>query len=122
MVAFGGPWVSWEPLREGRGPKSQVAVGNWEDKVKGKNLVGLNRGIEEVGVEGEHRKGFKRTWGNIEGAKRRKEERHNGKGQALEEPVWGNLKFSKEINGVLNYPQQNHANKKRSRQDPRPYN
>lgn len=92
-----------------------MAIGNWEDKVKGKNLVGLNRGIEKVGVEGEHRKGFKRTLWDIEGAKRRK-------GQALEEPVWGDLKFSKEINGVLSYPQQNHTNKKRSRQDPRAYN
>lgn len=42
---------------------------------------------------------------DIKGAKRRKEERHNEKGEALKEPVWGDLKFSKEASVVLNYPQ-----------------
>lgn len=42
--------------------------------------------------------------------------RRDGKGAITGEPVWGDLRFSKKANEVPNHPQQNHANKKRSRQ------
>lgn len=41
--------------------------------------------------------------------------RYDGKREVLEEPVWRELEFSQEANEVLNYPQQNHANKKNNR-------
>lgn len=41
--------------------------------------------------------------------------RPNGKEMVLQEPVWGECRFSKEANEVPNYPQQNHVNKKNSR-------
>ena len=35
----------------------------------------------------------------------------------LEEPLWGALKFPKEVKGVPNYPQQNQANNELDRVD-----
>lgn len=42
--------------------------------------------------------------------------RHNVKGKVSQEPVWGEHKFSKGTNEVTNFSQQNHTNKKNSRQ------
>lgn len=41
---------------------------------------------------------------------RRRKRETDGKGEVLEKPVWGDSKFPKEVNEVLNYPWQNHAN------------
>lgn len=37
---------------------------------------------------------------------------NNGKGEVLEEPIWGDVKFPIK---VANYPQQDHANKRKVR-------
>lgn len=58
------------------------------------------------------RKDSRELNGRSKVAKGRRRSRSNGKEEVLEEPVWGDLKFLKEASEVLNYPQQNCANKK----------
>ena len=58
-------------------------------------------------------KRFQGMGGNNERSTR---SRHNGRAQVLEEPVWGDLRFSIEDYQVPRSLQQNHANKTRSRQ------
>lgn len=77
-----------------------------------KGLVGADRGTEEEGVcRGIYRKiqGTKgKTSGYIRGKRRNTS---NVKGAVLEEQVWGDLKFPKEVNEVPYSSQQKHANK-----------
>lgn len=60
---------------------------------EGKNLARVDRGREEVRVWRGIYQRIKGAEGRIEGVKRKKEEQKNGKGEVLEEPVWGSLKF-----------------------------
>lgn len=56
--------------------------------------------------------GFKGTEWKIEVGYRRKKEQKQWEGrEVLEEPVWEELRFPKEASEVLDYPQQNHANR-----------
>lgn len=46
----------------------------------------------------------------MKGGKQKEEEESNGreKGEVLEEPIWGDIKFPTKAIKVLNYPQQNY--------------
>ena len=95
---------------EYREPKFKGAEGL---KWKRQSLAGwMDRGMEESGLKG-LKKRFKGMGGNNEHSK---SSRHNGRAQVLEEPVWADLKFSKETYQVPGSLQQNHANEKRSKQ------